>query len=186
VTIVHSFSSRNVRGDAVPLAGAVATSLAAVAMLAALALSVLRLRAARESGQRLRALLEGIVPVLAAYVTLGKVFCPQYLVWLLPFALTAAFLPGRGSARRWTGLALLVATQLVYPITYASLKAKAPWAAALVLVRNLGVLAWSFSLWADAARPWRDDCHGRGTPRPDPPLAPRGAGLGEESRLTRN
>ena len=155
VTIVHSFSSRNVRGDGVRAAGAVATGVAALAMLAALANSVFRLRAAGAPRARLRVLLEGIAPVLAAYVTLGKVFCPQYLVWLLPFALTAAYLPGRGSARRWTGLALLVATQVIYPITYAALKAKAPWAAALVLLRNLGVLAWSLSLWAGVVRPRR-------------------------------
>ncbi len=196
VTIVHSFSSRNVRGDAVPAAGAVATGLAALAMLAAMALSVLRLRAAREPQGRLRALLEGVVPVLAAYVTLGKVFCPQYLVWLLPFALTAAFLPGHGSARRWVGLALLIATQLIYPITYASLKAKAPWAAALVLARNLGVLAWSVSLPANLAWPGARDAvlsvwhggragGGRASDRPArrrPRLPARGSGDGARRR----
>jgi len=152
VTIVHSFSSRNVRGAAVPAAGALANALAALATLAATMLAVVRLRGARESPARLRALLEGVVPVLAAYVTLGKVFCPQYLVWLLPFAIVAAHLPGRGPLRRLAGLALLIATQLIYPVTYASLKAKAPWAAALVLGRNLGVLAWAFTL--PASLPW--------------------------------
>lgn len=152
VTIVHSFSSRNVRGDVVPAVGAISTGLAALTMAAATALSVIRLRAARESHERLRALLEGVVLVLAAYVTLGKVFCPQYLVWLLPFALVASFLSGQARRRRLIGLALLIATQLIYPITYASLKAKAPWAAALVLARNLGVLAWSFTL--STTVPW--------------------------------
>lgn len=147
VTIVHSFSSRNVRGDVVPAVGALATALATLAMLAAIAFSVLRLRAADGPQARLRALLEGIVPVLAAYFTLGKVFCPQYLVWLLPFAVAVASLPDHGARRRLAGLALLIATQLIYPITYSFLKAKAPWAAALVLLRNVGVLVWSFSLW---------------------------------------
>ena len=155
VTIVHSFSSRNVRGGAVPAAGAISTALATVAMLGAMAISVVRVGAARQPQARLGALIEGVVLVLAAYVALGKVFCPQYLVWLLPFAVVAAYLPGQRARRRMTGLALLLATQLIYPITYASLKAKAPWAAALVLVRNLGVLAWGFTLPASLPWPWR-------------------------------
>ena len=99
VTIVHSFSSRNVRGGLVPATGAVATALAALGILLGTAAALVRLRAAREARARARALIEGAVPVLAAYITLNKVFCPQYLVWVLPFALTAAYLPAPAQAR---------------------------------------------------------------------------------------
>ena len=156
ITVVHSFSSRNVRGAVVPAAGAFSTALAALAVAAAMAWAVLRVRTAREPPARLRAALEGVVLVLAAYVTVGKVFCPQYLVWLLPFALVASFLSDQGWWRRTLGLALLVATQLIYPITYASLKAKA--SAEAGSARSSGPRispASSWSWWPTGSRRWR-------------------------------
>jgi hypothetical protein len=151
VTVVHSFSSRNLRGDLVPILGA-ATGLASIAAaLAALAVSIARLRTAGDSRGRLVVAAEGCVAVLAAYVALGKVFCPQYVIWLLPFALCAARAPGRSSRRLQLGLAILAATQLIYPIVYGAVKALAPWATTLVLARNVGILAWTGTLLTRAA-----------------------------------
>jgi hypothetical protein len=146
VTVVYSYSSRNLRGAPVAAAGAITGALALVALAAALLVLVRQLRATGERQQQLAILIDGSVLLLALYVTLGRVFCPQYLVWLLPLALVAALAPGRSPRRAALGLGLLVATQLIYPIGYSFVKALAPWAAAFVLLRNLGVLAWAVTL----------------------------------------
>jgi hypothetical protein len=146
VTVVHSFSSRNLRGDLVPAVGAV-TSLLAIAGVAAVSLiAIKRLRDAPDEKARLAVAAESSVAVLAVYVVFSKVFCPQYVIWLLPFALLAARAPGRSGRRLRVGLVLLAVTQLIYPIAYGALKALAPWMTALVLVRNLGILAWAATL----------------------------------------
>jgi hypothetical protein len=150
VTVVYSYSSRNLRGDPVAAAGTITGALALAALAVALVLLLRRLWTpgpAREpEHQRLCTLVEGAVVLLAIYVTLGRVFCPQYLVWLLPLGLVAAYLPGRSARRPALGLALLLATHLIYPAAYSFVKALVPWASALVLVRNLGVLAWAVTL----------------------------------------
>jgi hypothetical protein len=150
VTVVHSFSSRNLRGDLVPAAGAAASLLAILCAAAALALAWRRLRAAADERARLVVAAESCLSVLAVYVVFSKVFCPQYVIWLLPFALVAARAPGRSTRRLRLGLALLVATQVIYPIAYGAVKALAPWATALVLARNLGLLAWAATLLVPA------------------------------------
>jgi hypothetical protein len=146
VAVVYTYSSRNLRGGPVELAGALTGALTLVALAVTLALALIRMRRAADERTRLATLIDGSVALLAIYVTLGRVFCPQYLVWPLPLALVAALAPGRSSRRLHTGLALLVATHLIYPIGYSFVKALVPWASALVLVRNLGVLAWALSL----------------------------------------
>jgi hypothetical protein len=146
VTVVHSFSSRNLRGPAVDAVGGVANAVTVLALLSMVVWLLVRLRAERDPQTRLWTIFDGAVILLAGYVTLGKVFCPQYLVWPLPFAVLSSLRPGRGVARRRAGLALLVATQIIYPIAYGGVKALAPWATALVLARNVGVLVWAASL----------------------------------------
>jgi hypothetical protein len=145
VTVVHSFGSRNLRGPLVDAAGAIVPFVSAAATAGAMALVVWRLWRLRfaDEARRLGAVVDGAVLVLAVPLVTGKVFCPQYLMWLLPFALLAALAPGRSPRWRWAGLALLAVTQVIYPIAYAAVKALAPWASALVLARNLGLLAWA-------------------------------------------
>jgi hypothetical protein len=143
VVVVHSFSSRNLRGDLVPALGAATSLLALAGAAAAAVIAVRRLRDARDARARLAAAAEGCLAVLAVAVVFGKVFCPQYLVWLLPFGLLVARAPGRSEGRLRWGWALLVATQVIYPVGYGAVKALAPWATALVLARNLGILAWA-------------------------------------------
>ena len=175
VTVVHSFSSRNLRGPAVDAVGGVAGAVTVLGLLAAVVWLLVRLRAERDPQARLWTIIDGAVILLAGYVTLGKVFCPQYLVWPLPFAVLSSLRPGRGVARRRAGLALLVATQLIYPIAYGAVKALAPWATALVLARNLGVLVWAVTLLRPAHAPAPDAADSpTSTPSwtPRPPEAP--------------
>jgi hypothetical protein len=152
VSVVYSFGSSNLDGRPVTVLGALVPLLSAAATGAAVLLVVARLwrlrgRTGADDRTRLMALVEGSVLVLAVQLTSGKVFCPQYLMWLLPFGLVAAFGAGRSVRWRWTGLALVAATQLIYPFAYAAVKSLAPWASALVLARNLGLLTWAALLW---------------------------------------
>jgi hypothetical protein len=146
VTVVHSFSSRNLRGPLVPFAGSATSLLSLAAVAVAIVVAVRRLRAAPDAPARLAVAAEGCVAILAAYVALGKVFCPQYVIWLLPFALLAARAPGRSERRLVLGLVILAATQLIYPMAYGAVKALTPWATGLVLSRNLAILAWAATL----------------------------------------
>jgi hypothetical protein len=145
VSVVHSFGSRNLHGPLVDAAGAIVPFVSAAATASAMALVVWRLWRLRraDEARRLGAVVDGAVLVLAVPLATGKVFCPQYLMWLLPFALLASFAPGRSARWRWTGVALLAVTQVIYPIAYGAVKALAPWASTLVLARNLGLLAWA-------------------------------------------
>ena len=146
VTVVHSFSSRNLRGDLVPVFAAATSLLALVMVSCATVIAIGRLRATRDPRSQLVVAAEGCLAVLASYVVLGKVFCPQYVLWLLPFGLVAARSPGRSPRRLMLGLAILVATQVIYPIAYGAVKTLAPWAMAIVLARNVGILLWSGTL----------------------------------------
>lgn len=85
---------------------------------------------------------------LVLWMTLGRVFSPQFLVWVLPLAALAGALRGR---RALVAFAVICAlNQAVYPGAYESLKDLAPWACALVLVRNLALLGWTVALLAQA------------------------------------
>ena len=85
---------------------------------------------------------------LVLWMTLGRVFSPQFLVWVLPLAALVGALHGRRALLLFAGICIL--HQAVYPGAYASLKDLAPWACALVLARNLGLLAWTLNVLAQA------------------------------------
>jgi hypothetical protein len=121
-----------------PAAGAVAGALLAV-MSGALAL--LALLAARRPGEP-RALVLGSLAAVVAFVALGRVLSPQYIVWVYPLGALAL-------AWRLHALALAVAaaallTQVEFPARYLDLVAREPFAVAVVCLRDavlLGVLA---------------------------------------------
>ena len=73
--------------------------------------------------------------VLLAFIATGKVFSPQYLIWLMPFVV---LLPGRRGRRTiiWF-LATLVVSQLVFPYFYSSLRHQTAWATFLLTTRNV-------------------------------------------------
>jgi len=85
---------------------------------------------------------------LVLWMTLGRVFSPQFLVWVLPLAALAGTLRGGRAPVLFAGICIL--HQAVYPGAYASLKDLAPWACALVLVRNVALLAWTLAVLAQA------------------------------------
>jgi hypothetical protein len=83
---------------------------------------------------------------MLVYAIGGKVFSPQYLLWVLPFV---AVLPGRTGA--WTRRAMLpacVLTAALCPWSFRALVALEPWAFTLLNLRNILLVAtWAWLLW---------------------------------------
>ena len=102
---------------------------------------------ARRTGNVAALALVAMAP-LVLWMTLGRVFSPQFLVWVLPLAALAGALRGRRALAAFAVICAL--NQAVYPGAYESLKDLAPWACALVLVRNLALLGWTLLLLAQA------------------------------------
>ncbi|HEY2311159.1 MAG TPA: glycosyltransferase 87 family protein [Gaiellaceae bacterium] len=78
---------------------------------------------------------------VAVFIAFGKVFSPQYLIWLIPFVALAR--------RRLASLLLaaaLVATQFYWPSHYDELLSFKPFATGIVLTRDLVVVAIAVEL----------------------------------------
>lgn len=138
-----SYGSTNVVGGQADLALALTPYLTLAGLLAVYVKS------------RRCSLIDGVLAVLAVFMVLGKVFSPQYLVWILPLGCLASLM--HGGRRPWLLLAAMALTQLVYPPLYGPLGRFEPWATALVLARNLLLLAWAglalLSAESEAASP---------------------------------
>ena len=145
---VHSFGSSNLVGPA-------ATTLAALTLpvsLAAIAFAMFAtwrgIGRAKGEEQANFALGRGVLLVLVSYMITGKVFSPQYLVWVVPLGVLLSL--SRAGVSPWLLLALLALTQLIYPIfsTLGLLMQLSPWALGTVLLRNLLLLVWAVGLAA--------------------------------------
>ncbi|MGZ6079046.1 MAG: glycosyltransferase 87 family protein [Myxococcaceae bacterium] len=137
---VQSHGATGVVGPgAVPLADA-------CQLLLVLGLGAVAWRARRASTAGALAL-TAMAP-LVLWMTLGRVFSPQFLVWVLPLAALAGALRSRRALAAFATICAL--NQAVYPGAYESLKDLAPWACALVLVRNVALLGWTVALLAQA------------------------------------
>jgi hypothetical protein len=138
-TASYTFGSLNLDGPAAAALSRLSNGLGALAVLAALAVSIARLRRAGSPQERTCALVDGLVGLLLAFIAFSKVLSPQYLVWLLPLALLAAL------RRRGAALALVLAafglTQVIYPYSLGALARLEVWPYALVLARNLLLVA---------------------------------------------
>lgn len=136
-----SHGSQNIAGPGAWWAGVV-QSLVQVAVVAGIWVSF-----ARDRTPTPERLLLAAAAALVAFVALGKVLSPQFLVWLIPVVPLVRGLRGAGAAALLAGA--LVLTQLWFPYRYWDLAldfdAVASWlvlARDLVLVALLGVLAW--------------------------------------------
>ncbi len=94
---------------------------------------------------RLAALAKGVCAIIVAFSTLGKVFSPQYLVWLTPVAAIASLKSTRATKiSLFVGLGL---TQFDYPYCYIFLASSLPPIFGLLaLVRNLALIFWAAQL----------------------------------------
>ncbi len=110
------------------------------------------LRSAQEPRATAWVLLRATCAILVAWMTLGKVFSPQYVTWLMPLGVLAAVVDPRASSR-WGLLAALVLTQIIYPFAYRVQFANSlsPWFGTIVLVRNGLLLVWAARLLGNGA-----------------------------------
>ena len=135
---VESHGATGVEGPGAP----VAATLFELLLLASWVLVAWRARNSRAVG----ALGSGAMTVLVLWMVLGRVFSPQFLVWVLPLAALTGALQGRRALVAFAGVCLL--SQAVYPGAYASLKDMTPWACALVLLRNVALGAWTVATFS--------------------------------------
>jgi hypothetical protein len=119
--------------------------------LALLAGAVVLLTAQARAGPRQMVLAS--LGAVAAYVALGRVLSPQYLIWLAPMG-ALAFAWRMHAVAAATAVATLL-TQVEFPARYGDVVAREPAALALVALRNAALLvAVSLLAAAAAGSPW--------------------------------
>ena len=150
VEVASSHGSQNLTGTSADVL-AVALSVAQVSVLAWLWLAFAR---SREMPSPVTLALYAAA-TLTAFVALGKVLSPQFLIWLVPVVVLA---------RRWSANAMLAAalvlTQIWFPFRYwdlvRELDARVSW---LVLARDFVLLALLASLLSAVRKPARGSPH---------------------------
>jgi hypothetical protein len=142
---VYTFGSDNIVSSHEPMLRGIAEIAPFVATLAVCFWFWTALRQCSGEFDRFVALAKGVCAVIVAFSTLGKVFSPQYLVWLTPVAAIASLQSTRAAkACLLAGLAL---TQLEYPFFYTFFAASLPPAFGLLaLTRNLALIFWAAQL----------------------------------------
>lgn len=150
-TTAYSFGSDNIVSAYEPLLRRVASLAPALAILAVYVWAFLRLRREPDGAGQFSVLAAAACACFVAFATLGKVFSPQYLVWLIPLGALAS-LRAEG-ARKWL-IAALALAQFEYPFLYSSLSAATePLFGFVILARNLALWGWIILLLrAPAAR----------------------------------
>ena len=133
-----------VRGQGVAEAAAAMTPVLAVG---ALTVTVLALLARRRAAAPEELVAVAGLGYVAAVIALNKVGSPQYLTWYVaPLVLGLLVSPRRFRLPAAMALAAAGLTQLVYPWCYGGVVAAAPWAVALLTLRNaleVALLVWA-------------------------------------------
>jgi hypothetical protein len=144
IRVVASFGSQGLSGDGPRVISIVITSvLAATVAAIAVTLGVL-LRRAR-AGADARLFVAAVTATTAALLAGGKVLSPQFLVWLLPTAFLVA-----GPRGRWAlgaAVASMLLTLAYFPHDYWDLVALETWPIALVVVRDMALIALVVLAW---------------------------------------
>ncbi|WP_374546994.1 glycosyltransferase 87 family protein [Rhodoblastus sp.] len=151
-TGVYSFGSQNIVSPWEPALRQISGVAPILGLIGVYAWCWTGLRRAGDDEARLRILFAATAAVLVVFVVLGKVFSPQYMVWLLPVGTLAAISGSRQN--RLLLLAACLLTQLEFPFAFTVFSGDLdPRLGLLVLARN-GILGW----WAvltliEATRP---------------------------------
>lgn len=152
VTRVYSFGSDNIVSVWEPTLRAIASIAPIVAVLGVYLWSWRELRRALDDKAQMRLLFAAVSAALVAFVTLGKIFSPQYFIWLLPSGVLASVC-GSAQSRRLL-IAACALTQLEYPFAYSVLAADLdPRLGLLVLLRDGLLLWWTALLMIEASAP---------------------------------
>jgi Glycosyltransferase family 87 len=151
VAVTRSYGSSNLVGRFAG-AGLTASAVAGVAGLGWVYVAAWRsFDVSRTVPGRSRALVCWTLVLLTIVIATSKVASPQYLVWLLPLGTLATLANRRWSAMTLLLISLLIA-QIVYAVVLSDVEALRPWALALVLARNIGIVGWALMLAARARR----------------------------------
>ena len=149
---VASFGSANIASAYEPLLRRLGSILPLLAVAGVYIWLWRALRRATDGLTRFRVLLAAICGVLVALMALGKIFSPQYLVWLMPLGVMASALSSSRSRIQFFMVCLL--TQIEYPFVYAFFSAALdPRFGLLVLVRDVILLWWGVLLMVEAEAP---------------------------------
>jgi hypothetical protein len=151
IAVTRSYGSSNVVGRSTG-AALTASAIAGAAALAWIYVAAWRgLEVSRAPSSRARVLISSTIALLAVVIVTSKVASPQYLVWVLALGVLATLID-----RRWSSMALLLTTlvlaQVVYAVVLSDVEALRPWALALVLARNIGLVLWALMIAARAQR----------------------------------
>jgi hypothetical protein len=141
----YGFGSTNIVSAYEPVLRHVAEVASLAAIAAVWVWAAARLRACGSDRDRLIVVAKGICAVIIAFSALGKVFSPQYLVWLTPVAAIACL-----EASRAAVIALfigLILSQIEYPFVYSLFVLSLPPSFGLLtLARNGALLIWAWLL----------------------------------------
>jgi len=153
-SVAQRYGSYNLASTMEPSLRAIASVLVIAALVVVYALAYLRIRAAADDRKRLLAALWAFNAALVAYMSLGKVFSPQYLTWLLPLgAIAGAAAPG---ASIWRLVVANALTQVDFPFMYGfglpHFRVVAPVWGAVILARGLALWSWIAVLFREQAR----------------------------------
>ncbi|MFT4051012.1 MAG: hypothetical protein QM677_02040 [Microbacterium sp.] len=157
----YVLATREVAGPGAHLAGEVVGWLMPIAF-AVIVVLLWRARRAASRRNRLtprteqRLILNGSFALTAALIVFNKVGSPQYMLWLAPIVAVGLAVDRRAWSRvaGWMA-AVCITTTLVFPILYLPLIDAEPFAASVLLARNLmvgGLFVWSVVvLWRAGA-----------------------------------
>jgi hypothetical protein len=138
---VYSFGSDSIVSAYEPALGRVAAVAPVLAVAAITLWAFLVLRRTPDAEDRFGVLLAAACACLVAFATLGKVFSPQYLVWLIPLGPLAALRAGALAGKAM--IAAFALTQFEYPFLYHSLNEMLdPRFGLIVLARNALLWGW--------------------------------------------
>ena len=149
---VANFGSDNIASAYEPLLRRIGSFLPLLAVAGVYLWFWRAMRRAADGLARFRVLLAAICAVLVALMALGKVFSPQYLVWLIPLGVMASALSSPLSRIQFFAVCLL--TQIEYPFFYTFFSGSlAPRLGLIVLMRDILLLWWGVLLMAEAEAP---------------------------------
>ncbi len=152
-----SYGSLNVLSPAEPALRALSTALLTAGILASWVFAYARVAAARDDSERLLAVVLASLACLIAFITLGKVFSPQYCVWLIPLAALAA--PFSTAAARTLLPTAFLMVQAEYPFLYGLLfSTLLPATGALILIRTVWLWRYAATILNSARRLSRIGC----------------------------
>ena len=151
VSVTYSYGSDNLASVAEPWLRAAAGLFEIVALVASYAVAYLRIRGAADDCERLTAAVWAFSAALVAFMSLGKVFSAQYLIWLLPLGAVAGAVSSGGS--RWRLVAANGLTQADYPFLYGfalrAFPAMAPLLGLVIVARTLALWSWIAALFRE-------------------------------------